>query len=213
MSSLKTLFLSARCSPNAQAKGEIGKRVRRDCPGASNSNRSGKRHPSDPTNRGSCSDPPSRRMMTACSEDRRLMAAARDSIIVECLPRSHAPTHLPSPAATGFRSYYFTAQPFLKAAPPATPATGLGSGWLSILTQRASHPLEGEPYPSSRINSSWPLRGPIVLLRAHDGECYLMHSLNVDASRLRHHTAFRRLVFSMLNLCLYFEYARQSSLR
>ena len=40
--------------------------------------------------------------------------------------------------------------------PPATPAAGLGYGRLTILTRRASHPLDGEPYPGSRLFSSPP---------------------------------------------------------
>ena len=35
--------------------------------------------------------------------------------------------------------------------PPATLAAGLGYGRLTILTRRASHPLDGEPYPGSRL--------------------------------------------------------------
>ena len=37
--------------------------------------------------------------------------------------------------------------------PPATPAAGLGYGRLTILTRRASHPLDGEPYPGSQLNA------------------------------------------------------------
>ena len=35
--------------------------------------------------------------------------------------------------------------------PPATLAAGFGYGRLTILTRRASHPLDGEPYPGSRL--------------------------------------------------------------
>ena len=39
---------------------------------------------------------------------------------------------------------------------PATLAAGFGYGRLTILTRRASHPLDGEPYPGSRLISSRP---------------------------------------------------------
>jgi hypothetical protein len=42
--------------------------------------------------------------------------------------------------------------------PPATLAAGFGYGRLTILTRRASHPLDGEPYPGSRL-SCWTLSG------------------------------------------------------
>jgi hypothetical protein len=37
--------------------------------------------------------------------------------------------------------------------PPTALAAGSGYGRLTILTRRASHPLDGEPYPGSRLNS------------------------------------------------------------
>lgn len=40
--------------------------------------------------------------------------------------------------------------------PPATLAAGFGYGRLTILTRRASHPLDGEPYPGSRLLSAAP---------------------------------------------------------
>ena len=40
--------------------------------------------------------------------------------------------------------------------PPATLAAGFGYGRLTILTRRASHPLDGEPYPGSRLLSLRP---------------------------------------------------------
>ena len=40
--------------------------------------------------------------------------------------------------------------------PPAALAAGLGYGRLTILTRRASHPLDGEPYPGSRLFSQRP---------------------------------------------------------
>lgn len=39
---------------------------------------------------------------------------------------------------------------------PATFAAGFGYGRLTILTRRASHPLDGEPYPGSRLFSLRP---------------------------------------------------------
>jgi len=44
--------------------------------------------------------------------------------------------------------------------PPATLAAGFGYGRLTILTRRASHPLDGEPFPGSQLSSCAPPARP-----------------------------------------------------